>query len=374
MPIFDQGYQHWDGQLSGHATRWLAITRQGIASQWKGWPVKVVVFTALIPALVLAGFLCLWGMLEQQSSYLEPFMFLFNGLPDEVRKGPKEFRSTYWTLAFHLFFNIEIGFTMFLVLLVGPRLISQDLRFNAIPLYLSRPLRRIDYFLGKLAVIGFFVGSVTLVPAVVAYLLGVTFSADFETVRETGFILVASIVYSLIVIVSAGTLILAISSLSKKSWVVGASWVGVWMISLAMGAILTGSVKRDWCPAVAYTDNLLRIREALIDTPAARTKLLEVLLVQQQRARMGVLGSLMLNRGPGRRGRNTPVGKTAAKDAAPSPLSNIPPGALPPALPGQDAFGNPAYSWQLSASVLAGLFVLSVWTLSSRVKSLDRLK
>ncbi len=30
---------------------------------------------------------------------------------------------------------------MLLVLMVGPDLISQDLRFNAIPLYFARPLR-----------------------------------------------------------------------------------------------------------------------------------------------------------------------------------------------------------------------------------------
>ena len=35
MPIFDQGYQHWQGQLSGQAGRWLAITRQGVRAQLK---------------------------------------------------------------------------------------------------------------------------------------------------------------------------------------------------------------------------------------------------------------------------------------------------------------------------------------------------
>ena len=30
MPIFDQGYQHWQGTLSGHAWRWLTITRHGV--------------------------------------------------------------------------------------------------------------------------------------------------------------------------------------------------------------------------------------------------------------------------------------------------------------------------------------------------------
>jgi len=35
MPIFDQGYQHWSGQLSGRAWRWLAVTRQGIRGGMK---------------------------------------------------------------------------------------------------------------------------------------------------------------------------------------------------------------------------------------------------------------------------------------------------------------------------------------------------
>ena len=29
MPIFDQGYQHWQGKLAGHTWRWLAITSMG---------------------------------------------------------------------------------------------------------------------------------------------------------------------------------------------------------------------------------------------------------------------------------------------------------------------------------------------------------
>ena len=41
MPIFDQGYQHWQGKLSGHAWRWLSITRQGVRTpeQWLGFGV-----------------------------------------------------------------------------------------------------------------------------------------------------------------------------------------------------------------------------------------------------------------------------------------------------------------------------------------------
>ena len=48
---------------------------------------------------------------------------------------------------------------MLLVVLAGPNLISRDLRFNALPLYFSRPLTRLDYFLGKLGVIAALVAA-----------------------------------------------------------------------------------------------------------------------------------------------------------------------------------------------------------------------
>ena len=72
MPIFDQGYQHWHGRLSGHARRWTVITRHGVAAQWKNRSVKVLVFTALMPAVVLALFLIIWGLIEQQSTWITP--------------------------------------------------------------------------------------------------------------------------------------------------------------------------------------------------------------------------------------------------------------------------------------------------------------
>ena len=44
----------------------------------------------------------------------------------------------------------------------------------------------------------------------------------------------------------------------------------------------------------------------------------------------------------------------------------------PPEAP--SPFRGPVYPWYWSAGVLAGLFGISVWILSLRVKSLDRLR
>ena len=147
MPIFDQGYQHWSGQLSSHAWRWLAITRRGVRTALQSRLVRLALLLAWLPALVLAFVLCLWGLVERQSALVEsikPMLTSLLGRP--ILAGPRDYRVEIWTLCFHYFLSWELWFSMVLVLLVGPNLISQDLRYNALPLYFSRPLRRIDYF------------------------------------------------------------------------------------------------------------------------------------------------------------------------------------------------------------------------------------
>jgi ABC-2 type transport system permease protein len=228
-------------------------------------------------------------------------------------------------------------------------------------------VRRIDYFLGKLGVIGFVLAAVTIVPAALAYVLGVLFSLDFSVLRDTWRFLAASIGYGLVVVVSAGTMMLALSSLSRNSRYVGLLWIGLWIISNVVGAILGGmheaSVHRDawhaemqrgakaggnqrqdwqriqdkineakaeaaqsnWRPLFSYTENLNRIRVYLFGANDSFEKL-------------GNIGG-----GPGQ-------GRAFA------------------------AMMLPQYPWYWSAGVLAGLLGLSVWILTTRVKSLDRLK
>jgi ABC-2 type transport system permease protein len=365
MPILDQGYQHWSGSLKGHAWRWLAITRQGVLAQVKRRGVWVVLGLACLPAFILSGFLVLWGLFEQESSLLTPFLFFFQGLPSELRAGPRAFRGTFWTLAFNTFLDIQLYFAMLLVLLIGPELISQDLRFNAIPLYLSRPVRRFDYFAGKLGVIGFFLGAVMVVPLVLAFVLGFAFSLDPRVIRDTWHVLAASLAYAAIVVLSAGTLMLALSSLSRNSRFVGFMWVGVWLLSSSTASVLEQTVHRPWCPLISYAGNLSRMRVALLDTETAWRKVSSLFQAgQDQLQGVGRAGTLRQRR---RGGFPFPVGE----------LRPVPP---PPDMPSgpsaalSTADQGAGFPWQWSALVLAGLGVFSLWLLATRVRSLDRLR
>ena len=326
MPIFDQGYQHWQGALSGHAWRWLTITRRGVRVQLRGRLTRIALLLALVPALALGGFLIIWGLIEQKSSLVMPLMQMFRDLPEELRAGPRNFRVSVWTIAYDYYFRFNVFYSMILIFLIGPGLISKDLRFNAIPLYFSRPLRRWDYFVGKLGVIGVFIAAVVIVPALVAYLLGICFSLDMSVFRDTWRLLVGSVVYGSIVVISAGMLMLAMSSLSRNSRYVAIMWAGIWFISNVVADVLTHTIRSArWCPLISYTANLKRLGLALLDTESAWNQ----------------FGSFF---GPRDRERI---------------LSQL---------------VGPTHPWYWSAGVLLALFGISVWILSLRVKSLDRLK
>ena len=384
MPIFDQGYQHWNGALSGHGWRWLTIARHGVRGGLQSRLVRGCLLLSWIPALLLALTLCLWGLLERKSELIAPVVGLLSFLEPQMLADPRKFRVEVWTICYDYFLLTELRFSMILILLVGPRLISQDLRFNALPLYFSRPLRRVDYLLGKLGVIAAFLGLMIVLPAVLAYVLGLLFSLDITIVRDTFRLLLSSVAYGTVVAVSAGMLVLALSSLSRNSRYVVLFWLGLWVIGGVLGAVLEevardqrrhGIVNRamaehrpphlqpttrrltqaeqrqsqrawqaayqkamdevraeeiraaqtNWRPVVSYTANLSRVGQYLLGTNA-QWESLSKLRPENKRARF------------------------------------------------LHDFMGPQYPWYWSAAVLVGLFGLSACILNFRVKSLDRLR
>ena len=327
MPIFDQGYQHWDGKLSGHAWRWLAVARRGVRTQLKNRWTRLALLLAWGPALVLGGFLTLWGLFEQKPNVWGGF---FTFLPPVVLLNPSEFRAEVWSLVFSIFLSAETSAAMILVVIIGPNLISQDIRYNAMPLYLSRPLTRLDYFAGKLGTIAAFLVAVMIVPAVLSYVIGLAFSLNYRVFTNTYWLVPACLAYGAIVVLVAGLFMLAISSMTKNSRHVAAIWIGIWMVGWASAGILgePTTLNLKWGPLVSLTNNFGRLRDALLGTSVGFAKV--------QKANMKMFAQGM-------------------DFEMPNPFA-----------------WN--YPWSWSAYVLLGLLGLSLCILTTRVKSLDRLR
>jgi ABC-2 type transport system permease protein len=374
VPIFDQGYQHWQGTLHSRFWRWWSIARRGAWQASKNRFTRLVLLSSLMPSLALSVLLALWGLVEQQASWMDLFLSTF-GLPETIFSDPARLRNVVWTFAFHYFSIYQFFGAMVLVLLAGPDLISQDLRFNAIPLYFSKPIRRIDYFVGKLGVIGLLLSVVVFAPLILAYLLGVAFSLDVKVVRDTFPVLLGGLAYGAVIVVSAGTLMLAVSSVSRNTRTVGAIWVGIILVSNAISFNTYRATRNEKTQAISYPANLMRVGRELLGVPHAAGQLLDL-----QEDIRNQAGNVTMQRGPF--GLMVPSNR---KETERPPRANRPRrDPLPPTPPGQpERFGPLRYFHELASDphplrlsvwVLLGVFLASGLLLSSRVKSLDRLK
>lgn len=368
MPIFDQGYQHWQGHLAGQAWRWWAITRHSVRMQFKSRWTKMCLFACLGPALALLITLILWSLLEQGNDWLKPIL---SRLPEELQRIPQEYRLAIWTLAFHIFFMVQLFFVMVLVLLVGPDLISKDIRFNALPLYLSRPVRRWEYFLGKFGVIAFFTLLVTAAPSALAWLFGALFSLSFAAIKDVLPLLLGSLLFSVVATVASGLVMLAFSSLSRNSRYVSMMFFGFWLLTNIMAGSLYGILRtEDWPLAISFTRNLQRIEEKVLNTDAAWDKLgdalkLSRMISERQAQLMPFRAFNPRNSNPSSRGQ---------PPAQPEKRMAVELVSVNGQVVERSTGFRSIYPWQWSAAIIFGLGVLSLCVLMFRVKSLDRLR
>ena len=95
----------------------------------KNRSLRIVMLLAWLPALALVVFVSLWGFVEQGSQ--DVLAMVRPLLPLDLVSDPHAYRAAIWTVAYSMFFKFEIFFIMLLTMLAGPNLISRDLRFGA---------------------------------------------------------------------------------------------------------------------------------------------------------------------------------------------------------------------------------------------------
>src|SRR5215210_9462524 len=84
---------------------------------------------------------------------------------------------------FRDFLNQQELFVFFITVYAGSGLIADDIRSNALQLYLSRPVTRTQYAAGKFAILATALALVTWVPAMLLLLVQVLFAGSVAFVR-----------------------------------------------------------------------------------------------------------------------------------------------------------------------------------------------
>lgn len=244
MPIHDVGYRSWSGRLMSTLTRWWVITEAGIKINLKNSWVKRTLFLAWLPVFGAGGGIFLAEKMLEQSTknpefagqIYQVFDAFSQGLPnfEPVREAlaagdHNAVRSAMWSWIILNFLRLFQGVSCVLLLgLITPPLVAQDVRSRAFQLYYARPIGRVDYLVGKLAIPAFFIMLITTGPALGLYCFGLMMSPDLSVIYDTWQIPVQILICSAVLILPTCTLALMLSSLTHESRFAGFAWFAVW--------------------------------------------------------------------------------------------------------------------------------------------------
>ena len=239
MPIHDQGYRRYGGRRESHSHTWLVIARAGVMERLRERKFLGLLLVAWLPFLVRAVQLYVAAN-YQQASFLAPSASTFREYLDQ-----------------------QSIFVFFITLYVGSGLIANDRRANALQIYLSKPLTRVDYIVGKLATLLIFLAAVTWVPGILLLVLQMMFAGNMTFLRANLFLFPAITVFSAILVSMSALSMLALSSLSKSRRFVAVMYAGLIFFTAAMYQALRGMTgSRAW--AVISPEDVLDVFAAVI--------------------------------------------------------------------------------------------------------------
>ncbi|MBA3272021.1 MAG: ABC transporter permease subunit [Acidobacteria bacterium] len=232
MPIHDQGYRRYLGSRGAIGKSWQVITRAGIRTVLSKRSFIALMLLAWSPFVVRAVQVYVASNF-QQASFLAP--------------KAETFRE---------FLGQQGLFVFFVTIYIGAGLIANDRRANALQVYLSKPLTRAEYVAGKLAILFFFLVSVTWLPAIMLLLVQIMFAGSLGFLRQNIFLIPAITLFSLLQVLVASMTMLALSSMSKSSRFVGVMYAGLIFFTAAMFQALRGITGRSSFAWLSPTDTL----------------------------------------------------------------------------------------------------------------------
>ncbi|NQU43626.1 ABC transporter permease subunit [bacterium] len=235
MPVYDYTYQTWTGARRSAWVRWLTIPKFTYLDLFKK-RVFISLFTgAWLQFVLRLGYIYLLVNTE----FLAALNMPTRGLP--AVNG----------FFFKNLIDVQLIFCFIFAFMLGSDLISKDLRHSGLVLFLSKPISRWEYFLGKFtAMFGLMMG-LTWLQAILLFGLQTAVAPEQSPWRiyfwsEALPIAWAINAYCVIVSATLSILILASSSLTKNQRYAGTFFAIYLVGSTAIGRVVGEILGRDW--------------------------------------------------------------------------------------------------------------------------------
>jgi ABC-2 type transport system permease protein len=246
-PIHDQGYRRYGGRREPHGRRWWVIGRAGLFARVRERRVMALLLFAWLPFLVRAVQIYASANF-QQVAFLAP--------------TPAMFRE---------FLDQQEVFVFFVCIVIGSGLIADDKRANAIQIYLSKPLTRVEYIAGKLITLAVVLTFVTWLPAMLLLVLQMLFAGSPKFLQEHLFLIPAITLFAAVQVFVAAFTMLALSSLSKSRRFVAMMYAGILFFTAAMYQALRAITGSTAWAAISPRDTMNVIADGIFRIDGARS-------------------------------------------------------------------------------------------------------
>jgi len=167
-----------------------------------------------------------------------------------------------------LFGFLFMLFALFLAAVAGSRAISEDMAQKSFTVYLSRPIKKLDYIAIKFGSVGAAMCLGTMVPILVAYAGLILFSSvGSEYIIEHLWVWGAIVLYSLLVVIVLTSLSLAFSSLTVRRFYAAFGLVVSYLISAIISSIMTEEFNEKRGSAVSIFHSIQMVGTKIFDVP-----------------------------------------------------------------------------------------------------------
>jgi ABC-2 type transport system permease protein len=261
VPIHDQGYRRFAGRRDARGNAWLVIASAAV---------RTLLANRKFAALLLVA----WAPFVYQVGKV----YLSTNFPQVALLAvtAETFRS---------FLEYQGIFVFFVTVYAGAGLIANDRRANALQIYLSKPLTRMEYVAGKAATLVVLLLVVTWVPAMLLLLVQILLAGSVQFVRQNLFLFPAITLFALVQVLLATFTMLALSSLSKSSRFVGVMFAGIVLFTDAIQGMFWALTRASGASLISPTASLNQVGDIIFrkapryDTPWVLSLLVILLLM-----------------------------------------------------------------------------------------------
>jgi ABC-2 type transport system permease protein len=229
MAVYEQTYKRYTGAMTPEWSRFLIIPRHAYRGVFNSKLFTAFYVICFIPILVEAVLIYLHhnvtalAIMSVNAKELIPIDGFF----------------------FQTFVNIQGGFAFFVALLVGPPLVSRDLRNNALPLYLCRPFSRTEYVVGKMSVLLILLSAITWIPQLLLFLFQ-SYLEGFAWFKSNLWMASAIFIAGGVWILLLALLSQTVSALLKWRIIASGALLGIFFIPSVFGAFINEVFQTRW--------------------------------------------------------------------------------------------------------------------------------